>query len=87
VSGALPPGCAPGSAAGIRVVKFTDHVATQGKYGFQLQVKNATLPVVADAPLLGSVALSEDDGSNTGRCGTLNFAPRSFRGTTARFSP
>jgi hypothetical protein len=51
-SGAVPPGCAPGSARGIRSVQIKDRRAThKAALQFKIKAKNASLLRVPDAPL------------------------------------
>src|SRR5262249_45885264 len=73
-TGAMPPGCAPGSANGLALIKFKDQRATHGTISFKIKAKNATIgtPVgpLRVTVVLGASATQSDDGD----CGAVPFA-------------
>ncbi len=88
LTNALPPACTPGSANGVRVVKFKDKLAKDGTVQFQVSVKNATLPPVPGAPLVATVVLGQSPTAGmSGRCARIRFGTGYVTGSTARYYP
>jgi hypothetical protein len=69
-SGAVPPGCAAGSANGLRVLKMKDKRASGGGITFRGQVKNGSMP----APV-GRLRIAMALGVPGGACVTYTFPP------------
>ena len=86
LTNALPPGCVPGSANGLKVMKFKDQIAKDGSFQFQLTVKNATLPPVPPAPVSATIVLGQSPGA-AGQCARVRFTTSYFSKSTARFYP
>lgn len=84
-SGALPPGCATGSARGVRTVKLADKSATGGGITFDVKVSRTTIGMNPPVPpVIASVVLGQSPGDGlAGRCGRIIFT----RAIGARFFP
>ena len=88
LTNALPPACAPGSANGLRAVKFKDRMATENAIYVQVQLKNALLPAAPPAPLTATVVRGTSPSAGAaGRCARLEFTRSVISGTTARYYP
>jgi hypothetical protein len=82
-SGAIPPGCLPGSALGIAKAKALDKTVTLHGVKFAVTGKNGTYgPAVG--PLKLAIVLGGQAESASGRCGEHTFAAAECRhsGTT-----
>jgi len=74
VSNALPPGCAPGSANGVRVVKVKDKLDRDGTIQFRVKARNASIALAPAPPLVATVILGTSPGAGAaGRCGQITF--------------
>ncbi len=72
-SGAIPPGCAAGSAGGIVKAKAQDRSANGGGAGFAVVGKGGSWsPVVG--PLRMTIVLGGQSAANAGQCGEHTFA-------------
>ncbi len=88
MTNALPPGCLPGSANGLRIAKFKDKIAKDGTLQFQVSVKNASLPPVPGAPVTATIVLGQSPAAGAaGKCGRMVFTQGLLVGSTARFYP
>jgi cysteine-rich repeat protein len=84
VSGALPPGCAPGSANGLRTVKVKDRLAKDGTMQVRVKARNATIPTVPAPPLQASIVLGQSPAAGAaGHCGQITFS----KAVGSRFFP
>ena len=73
-SNALPPGCAPGSANGVRVVKVKDKLDRDGTIQFRVKARNASIAVAPVPPLTATVILGTSPAAGAaGRCGQITF--------------
>jgi hypothetical protein len=73
-SGALPPGCAPGSANGLSLIKVKDKRAKGGGIAIKAKAKDANIPAVV-GPLRFTVVLGASAAQGTaGECGGIPFA-------------
>lgn len=71
-SGALPPGCAPGSANGLQAIKLKDKRATRQQILFTIKVKNGTIPGSVVGPLRATLVTAADAGAGVaGDCGGI----------------
>jgi cysteine-rich repeat protein len=74
VSNALPPGCTPGSANGVRVVKVKDKLDRDGTIQFRVKARNASIALAPAPPLTATVILGTSPAAGAaGRCGQITF--------------
>jgi cysteine-rich repeat protein len=84
VSGALPPGCAPDSANGLRSLKVKDRLAKDGTMQVRVKVRNATIATVPAPPLQASIVLGQSPAAGAAsRCGQITFS----KAVGSRFFP
>jgi hypothetical protein len=74
-TGALPPGCAPGSANGLSTIKLKDKRATRGEIVFKLKAKRAAIGAPVGPLRLSIVFGAGAAESDAGECGVAPFAP------------
>lgn len=75
-SDALPPGCVPGSANGLRAIKIKDRRVQKGYVSVKVKVKEATLPATVVGPLRSTIVIGSDaSASAAGDCGAQTTAP------------
>ena len=87
LTNALPPGCAAGSANGLRVAKVKDRLARDGTIQFEVKTKASTLPPIPGAPVTGTIVLGQSPAAGiAGRCARIVFT-RGTVGRTARYFP
>jgi cysteine-rich repeat protein len=71
-SGALPPGCAPGSANGLRSMRLKDRLATTGRIEFRVKTRDSTIPTLPVAPVTATLVLGQSPAAGTaGRCARI----------------
>jgi hypothetical protein len=67
-------------------MKLKDRIARDGTIAFEVQVKHATFPSIAQAPLTATIVLGQSPAAGAaGRCARVTFPKWRFGGTTATF--
>lgn len=84
VSGAFPPGCAPGSAAGMKALALKDKLTKSDTLEFKAKVAKGSIPAVPPPPVTATIVLGDDAvAGQVGRCGLIRFE----RAIGTRFFP